>query len=242
MWIGYPLSIPHAQLKALLPLLCLLLLVGCSATTTAVVPKGCAGGAFNLCLQGQAQVRMETTRGVILLEVDGEAAPVTAGNFIDLVRRGVYDGTVFHRVVRKPVPFVIQGGDPISADPKTSREQFGTGGFVEPDSGQIRTIPLEVKLKTELEPRYGRLTTSPSDLLKLQLSHERGAIAMARSQAPDSASAQFYIALRPLPELDGRYAVFGKVIKGLEVIDAIRQDDRILQVSVVNELAIAPDV
>ena len=50
---------------------------------------------------------------------------------------------------------------------------------------------------------------------------------MARSQAPDSASAQFYIALKPLPELDGRYAVFGRVTEGLDVVDAIRQDDTI---------------
>ena len=50
---------------------------------------------------------------------------------------------------------------------------------------------------------------------------------MARSQAPDSASAQFYVAVRPLPELDGRYAVFGRVVNGMEVIDAIQQGDRI---------------
>ncbi|GIR75244.1 MAG: hypothetical protein CM15mP77_4010 [Synechococcus sp.] len=49
---------------------------------------------------------------------------------------------------------------------------------------------------------------------------------MARSQAPDSASAQFYVALRPLPELDGRYAVFGRVVDGMEVVDAIQQGDR----------------
>ena len=63
------------------------------------------------------------------------------------------------------------------------------------------------------------------------LRHERGAVAMARSQSPDSASAQFYVALRPLPELDGRYAVFGRVVDGLDVVDAIEQGDRITKVS-----------
>ena len=52
---------------------------------------------------------------------------------------------------------------------------------------------------------------------------------MARSQEPDSASAQFYVALRPLPELDGRYAVFGRVVDGMEVVDAIQQGDRIIK-------------
>jgi peptidyl-prolyl cis-trans isomerase B (cyclophilin B) len=55
---------------------------------------------------------------------------------------------------------------------------------------------------------------------------------MARSQAPDSASAQFYVALRPLPELDGRYAVFGRVVDGIEVVDAIQQGDRITKAAI----------
>jgi len=56
---------------------------------------------------------------------------------------------------------------------------------------------------------------------------------MARSQAPDSASAQFYIALKPLPELDGRYAVFGRVIEGMEVVDSIQADDRIISADLI---------
>tara|TARA_B100001741_G_scaffold305839_1_gene298565 strand:- start:255 stop:803 length:549 start_codon:yes stop_codon:yes gene_type:complete len=172
-------------------------------------------------------VLLTTSRGEITLELDGDAAPVTAGNFVDLVRRGVYNGTVFHRVVREPVPFVVQGGDPASKDPNTAKAAYGSGSFIDPASGQARYIPLEVKFKKEEQPRYGRVTSNPSDLLQIELAHDRGALAMARSQAPDSASAQFYIALRPLPELDGRYAVFGRVVKGLEVVDAIQADDRI---------------
>ena len=84
-----------------------------------------------------------------------------------------------------------------------------------------------MKFTNEAQPRYSRVTSNPSDLLKIQLPHDRGALAMARSQAPDSASAQFYIALKPLPELDGRYAVFGRVVKGMDVVDAIQADDRI---------------
>jgi len=214
-------------------LLCLPLMVGCARSTTASVPAGCAK-ATSPCLTGKATVEMTTSRGAITLEIDGDAAPVTAGNFVDLVKRGVYDGTAFHRVVREPVPFVVQGGDPTSKDPKTPRGSYGTGSFIDPASGQARFIPLEVKFRGEDQPRYSRVTSNPSDLLQIELAHERGALAMARSQAPDSASAQFYIALRPLPELDGRYAVFGRVTKGLEVVDAIQQDDRITQAVLVN--------
>jgi peptidyl-prolyl cis-trans isomerase B (cyclophilin B) len=124
---------------------------------------------------------------------------------------------------------VVQGGDPASSDASTLKSQYGQGSFIDPDSGQARFIPLELSYQNEEEPRYSRQSTNPSDLQKLKLSHERGSLAMARSQSPDSASAQFYIALRPLPELDGRYAVFGRVTDGLDVVDAIQQDDKLLK-------------
>nr|WP_115125476.1 peptidylprolyl isomerase [Synechococcus sp. GEYO] len=215
------------SIKTLMALtLCLPLLVSCASSTTASIPFGCEQ-ASSPCLQGKASVELTTSKGSITLELNGDAAPVTAGNFLDLVQRGAYNGTVFHRVVRDPVPFVVQGGDPSSSDPATPKSQYGTGSFVDPTTGQARFVPLELSFNGEDQPRYGRVVSNPTELVQLKLSHERGALAMARSQAPDSASAQFYIALKPLPELDGRYAVFGRVTQGLDVVDAIRQDDTI---------------
>ena len=201
-------------------------LVSCSATPGAAVPKGCSE-AMAACLQGKTSVVITTTRGNFTVEVNGDAAPLTAGNFVDLVRRGTYDGTMFHRVIREPVPFVVQGGDPLSSDRATPLNQLGTGNFVDPQTGQVRMIPLELRFDGEDAPRYSRVTSNPSELDRLTVRHERGAVAMARSQAPDSASAQFYVALRPLQELDGRYAVFGRVVDGLDVVDSIEQGDRI---------------
>ena len=215
------------SIKTLMALaLCLPLLVSCASSTTASIPVGCEQ-ASSPCLQGKASVELTTSKGSITLELNGDAAPVTAGNFLDLVQRGAYNGTVFHRVVRDPVPFVVQGGDPSSSDPATPKSQYGTGSFVDPTTGQARFVPLELSFNGEDQPRYSRVVSNPTELVQLKLSHERGALAMARSQAPDSASAQFYIALKPLPELDGRYAVFGRVTQGLDVVDAIRQDDTI---------------
>ena len=59
----------------------------------------------------------------------GRQLPLTAGNFVDLVRQGVYDGTAFHRVVREPVPFVVQGGDPLSANPQIPVRSLRIGEF-----------------------------------------------------------------------------------------------------------------
>lgn len=190
-------------------LLLIPLLISCSPSPRAEVSRGCAD-AQAACLQGKAIVEMSTSRGEITIEVDGDAAPLTAGNFVDLVNRGIYDGTMFHRVVKEPVPFVVQGGDPQSSDRSIPLTKLGTGSFVDPSSGQARLIPLEIRFNGEESPRYSRVSANPSELADLTLNHERGAVAMARSQAPDSASAQFYIALRPLPELDGRYAVLDR--------------------------------
>lgn len=121
---------------------------------------------------------VETSLGTFKIELFLDKAPVTAQNFIDLVKRDFYKDMIFHRVVAN---FVIQTGDPT-----------GTGR-----GGSDKTIPLEI------HP---------------DLKHDSaGVLGMARSPDPNSASSQFYITLRAIPHLDGGYAVFGKVIEGLEV-------------------------
>ena len=172
-------------------------------------------------LTSKATVVMTIQGAPITIEVDGTNAPITVGNFIDLVQRGVYDGLVFHRVVRQPEPFVVQGGDPQSKDPRFPAQSLGTGGFIDPNTGNERTIPLEITPQGSQSPLYSEITSSP------KLKHTRGAVAMARSQSPDSASSQFYIALADLAFLDGSYAVFGNVTSGMDVVDKIQQGDRI---------------
>jgi peptidyl-prolyl cis-trans isomerase B (cyclophilin B) len=227
-------QLPRLGLRLLLAILLVLAPfgLGACASDQGRKPLGCAA-ATTPCLSGTAVVELDTSRGPVQIRLDGKEAPLTAGNFVDLVRRGVYNGTVFHRVVREPVPFVVQGGDPTSADPKTPVGQYGTGSFIDPSTGEARLIPLEIKRKGEAQPHYGEPLTTPVATRQLALTHERGAVAMARSDDPNSASAQFYVALEALPELDGRYAVFGRVTRGMEVIDAIQQGDKLVKARVI---------
>lgn len=169
-------------------------------------------------LEGIAKVELQINGSPIVIEINGTEAPTTAGNFVDLVSQGVYDGLVFHRVVPG---FVAQGGDP---------QGNGTGGFTDPATGSERRIPLEIKLDGEEKPVYSQAKLTASKVL---LKHDRGVIAMARSAMPDSASSQFYIALEDLPSLDGDYAVFGKVLEGMDVVDKIKQGDRISTAKVI---------
>jgi len=215
---------------ALLLLLSPLGPVACAAPSSSSA-YGC-GSSGVPCLKGTALIELNTSKGKVELSLDGSAAPLTAGNFVDLVRRGAYTGTLFHRVVKEPIPFVVQGGDPQSANPSTPVDLLGTGSYVDPATGQPRLIPLELFLDGEQAPRYGEITVGPGQASRLKLQHQRGALAMARSNDPNSASAQFYIALRALPELDGRYAVFGRVTKGMDVVDQISQGDKLISATV----------
>lgn len=171
-------------------------------------------------LEGKATIEIKLKSGLVTIELDGNEAPITAGNFVDLVDRGFYNGLTFHRVVKDPQPFVAQGGDPNGT---------GSGGFVDPDTGKPRNIPLEIKVSGENAPTYSKAIGRQGNGVppELALRHKRGAIAMARSQMPDSASSQFYFALADLAFLDGDYAVFGYVTSGMEAVDKINQGDKI---------------
>jgi peptidyl-prolyl cis-trans isomerase B (cyclophilin B) len=167
-------------------------------------------------LNGNATVVMTVKGKQITIELDGTNAPISVGNFVDLVQRKFYDGLTFHRVESH---FVVQGGDP---------KGNGTGGYIPQGSTTERRIPLEIKPTGAAAPVYSE--TLKND--RPQLMHKRGAIAMARSQFPDSASSQFYFTLEDVPYLDGNYAVFGKITQGLEVIDTITKGDKITSAKV----------
>lgn len=173
-------------------------------------------------LNGTARVALKLATGTVIIDVDGQNAPITAGNFVDLVQRGFYNGLTFHRVEKQPQPFVVQGGDPLGN---------GTGGFVDPQTSRERRIPLEIAPAGK-PPVYGSVLPAGT---RPQLSHSRGAVAMARSANANSASSQFYITLGNSDFLDGSYAVFGYVRspEAMALVDQIKVGDRIEAATVV---------
>lgn len=149
-------------------------------------------------------------KGDVVLQMATAEAPITTANFLKLTREAYYNGTAFHRYENLnpggDPAFIIQGGDPKSATLPIDDPSLGT-------HGPGYTIPFE---------RTG-------------LTHVKYALAMARTNDPDSAGGQFYICQNPAPFLDpdpssGRvgYAVFGRVIGGFSVVDSLRKGDRIL--------------
>jgi len=181
-------------------------------------------------LKGRATVAVETEKGTITVVVDGYSAPVTGGNFVDLVDRGFYDGLPF---IRSEESYVLQTGDPEGKEV----------GFIDPATGKYRNIPLEVLVRDEKEPIYG-ITLEDAGRYRdepvLPFS-AYGTLAMARAEAePDSASSQFFFFLfepeltpAGLNLLDGRYTVFGYMIEGKEVLDQLKQGDKIVSAKVI---------
>lgn len=135
-----------------------------------------------------------TNAGQFVLMFYPEIAPKTVANFKALVKEGFYDGTRFHRCIPG---FVIQGGDPNSKNVFQYKD-WGEGGHMV--NGKEQTIPAE----------FG--TT---------LQHWRGVLSMARSEDPNSASSQFFVCVADVHRLDNRYAAFGRVVKGMDVVDKI---------------------
>lgn len=176
-----------------------------------------AGLAQNPAPQpGKAYVKMETSKGDIVLELDKVKAPVSVANFLMYVKKGHYNGTIFHRVING---FMIQGG-----------------GF----DITMNERPTDRPIRNEADNG---------------LRNTLYTIAMARTAEPHSASAQFYINVKNNPNLDHRgksemgwgYAVFGEVVDGKRVVDAIKGvatgrrgmfDDVPLQPVVINKVTV----
>lgn len=129
--------------------------------------------------------------GTIKVELDEGVAPITVANFVELAKKGFYNGLTFHRIIDG---FMIQGGDP-------QGDGFGGSGTM---------------IKGEFADNG---VNNP-------ISHVKGVISMARGDAFDSGSSQFFITVADSTFLDGHYAAFGKVTEGVEIAEQIARDAR----------------
>ncbi len=198
----------------------LIFITGCSGLKKNENVDICSSTRFP-CLTSNEYVLLITNKGNIKLELYGKSAPITVGNFVDFVEKGAYNQTIFDRVIKQPYPFLIRAGDNSLIENKSN--------FLGTKKGKIRYIPLEIKLKTNNLPTYGKEIDASSQINNIELKHKRSYLSMARSKVVNSASLKFYILLKSLPELDGRFAVFGKVISGMNIVDLIEEDDFIIE-------------
>ena len=194
--------------------------------------KGRATLELKMKLKDPAQRSLDYGHFSMTMVKDGYNAPVTSGNFVDLVRRKFYDGME----IQRSDGFVVQTGDPSGE----------ATGFIDPSTGEVRRIPFEVMVDNNKEstPVY------EETLEELGRSNEQpvlpfnafGTMAMARSEfEPNSGSSQFFFLLRdseltPTGSnlLDGRYAVFGYVTEGKDFLDGLKVGDAIESIRILS--------
>jgi peptidyl-prolyl cis-trans isomerase B (cyclophilin B) len=147
--------------------------------------------------QGAPVIVVETSRGLFAFETYPDEAPKTVAHIVDLVKRGFYDGQRFHRAVPG---FVAQWGDPQSRD--LSKEALWGRG-----------------------PGAASGTAVGAAEISRKRTHVKGAVALSHPGNAALADSQIYVALEDRVDLDGKYAVFGHVISGLDVLERIQRGD-----------------
>ena len=184
-------------------------------------------------LKGRATIEFTTSKGDVTVVADGYSAPVTAGNFVDLVNKGFYDDMPF---IRAEDFYVLQTGDPEGPEV----------GYIDPKTDEYRAIPMEILVKGDDEPIYGFTLEEIGQYMDEPVLpfNSYGSLALARpGDDNNGGSSQFFFflfeaELTPAGRnmLDGRYAVFGYTIDGKEVLRSLNQEDKIISARVVDGL------
>jgi len=166
---------------------------------------------------GTEKAVISTNKGDITVQLAGIDAPIHVGNFVELAQQGFYDGLKFHRL--EP-GFVIQGGCPHSRAYTSEELARGVQDY-------SRGIPGTGGPGYSIK---GEWRTNPNN------KHNDGSLAMARSQAPDSAGSQFYFCLGPQSFLDDNYTVFGHTLdqESLSVIHSLAKGDVIESIKIID--------
>ena len=178
------------------------------------------------CTQSNIVVNFKTSKGDFEVKLFGKDNPVTVSNFLENIDNNIYENKKFYKIINYPQIRFIHGG--VNPENKSYTERKQNLNKTSP------TIPLEIKFKEEIKPRYNYQIKNPSETVNLVNTFESGSIAMVKSGKNKSSSTEFFFVTTKIPELDGRYSIFGKIIKGLDVLEKINKEDYIKTVQISN--------
>ncbi len=178
------------------------------------------------CIKENRIVSFKTSKGDFDVKLYGENYPVTVNNFIKNVKNNIYKNKKFYKIINfSQVQLIYSGINPENNYRKKENQSLNK---------LRRNIPLEIKLKKEIEPKYSYQILDPSQIVNLKNFFEKGSIAMVKSGEKNSSSTEFFFVNNKFPELDGRYSIFGKVIKGIEILDKLNKEDLIYEIIISN--------
>ena len=178
------------------------------------------------CIQDNKVIFFKTSKGDFEIKLFGKDNPLTVSNFLDNIENNIYVNKKFYKIINYPQIKFIHGG--VNPENEFYIERNQTLNKKSP------FIPLEIKLKGEIKPRYNYQVKNPSETENLVNTFERGSIAMVKTSKNNSSSTEFFFVTNKIPEIDGRYSIFGKIIKGLGTVEKIKNDDFIMEVKIIN--------
>lgn len=178
------------------------------------------------CIHNNEVVSFKTTKGDFEVKLFGKDNPVTVSNFLENIADNIYVNQKFYKIINYPQIRFIHGGVNPENEFYIERKQN--------PNKKSPSIPLEIKFKEEIKPRYNYQIKNPSETENLVNNFESGSIAMVKIGKNKSSSTEFFFVTSKIPELDGRYSIFGKIIKGLDVLEKINKEDYIKAVQISN--------
>ena len=178
------------------------------------------------CIQSNKVAYFKTTKGDFEVKLFGKDNPVTVSNFLENIDNDIYVNQKFYKIINFTQIRFVHGG----INPK-NKLYFERNQNLNKRSP---SIPLEIKFKEEIKPRYNYQIKNPNETENLVNTFENGSIAMVKRGNNKSSSTEFFFVTTNIPELDGRYSIFGKIIKGLDVLKRINKEDYIKAVQVID--------
>ena len=176
------------------------------------------------CIRKNQKIIFRTSKGDLEVELFGKKSPITVTNFIENIKKDIYRNKKFYKIINYPQIQVIHAG--VHSESFLYNNENQSFNKISP------SIPLEIKLNKESEPRYEYEFKTPTEISNLESTFENGSLAMVKSGRGNSSSTEFFFVTNKFPELDGRYSVFGKVVKGIEILKKINNKDFIYEVLV----------
>jgi len=161
-----------------------------------------------------------TSKGILKILLFAESHPVTVANFISKVKSNTYVNKNFYKIISYSNNKLIHNG---------LNELNGFGVMNNWDEDKSDSIPLEIKLNNK-EPTYENSIINPLEIKNLLHKFEKGSLSMVKINNKRSSSTEFFFSLNNLPEFDGRYSIFGRVISGTEILEKIDKNDLIQKI------------
>ncbi len=177
------------------------------------------------CVKNNKIAIFKTSKGDFEVKLFGKDNPVTVSNFLENIDKNIYINKKFYKIINYPHITFIHGG--LNPKNKFYMKRNQTLNKTSP------TIPLEIKFQKEIRPRYKYQIKNLSETENLVNVFESGSIAMVKS-GKNSSSTEFFFVTNKIQALDGRYSIFGKIIKGINVLEKITKEDFIREVKITN--------